>query len=65
MLKPWLFPNTSGKAPKKRYRIPRRMADRMQRLKHYITTVSPLNKASLSAETHHRLEEKKLKRADA
>jgi hypothetical protein len=40
MLKPWLLPNTSGKAPKKRYRIPNRMADKMQRLKHYITTVS-------------------------
>jgi hypothetical protein len=34
VLKPWFVPKTSGKAPKNMYRIPKRMADKMQRFRH-------------------------------
>lgn len=65
MLKPWLFWKTKGNAPKNRYKIPNKIADRMQRLKHWCTTVSPPIAEAHTAETHHGLEEEQLKRPDA
>lgn len=42
MLNPWLFWKTSGNAPKNRYRMPRRIAERMQRFRHWTTHAQQL-----------------------
>lgn len=71
-VKPWLLPKTRGKAPKNRYKIPRRMADNKQRFRHFfpVPMVSSTTKKFTTLwqrqkKTYHRLEEQKLERADA